>query len=79
MIGPDTGELFGDALQQESDFDALWFARDSHGRREAWELRLIAEQPYALFEAFEENEAEEDREEARHELENRMREHGRPA
>ena len=77
VIGSDARELFGDASQQESDFDALWFARDSHAKREAWELRLIAEQPYALFEAFEATEAEEDREEARRELENRMREYGR--
>jgi hypothetical protein len=75
-IGSGAGELFGDASQQESDFDALWFARDSHGNREAWELRLIAEQPYALFEAFEATDAEEDREGLRRELENRMREHG---
>jgi hypothetical protein len=61
-------------LQQDSDFDALWFARDSHAKREAWELRLISEQPYALFEAFEATDAEEDREEARREMENRMRE-----
>ena len=57
----------------EADFDALWFARPSHGKREAWELRLISEQPYALFEAFEMDETEEDREAARHEIENRMR------
>jgi hypothetical protein len=75
-IGSDARELFGDASQRESDFDALWFARASHVNREAWELRLIAEQPYALFEAFEATEAEEDREEARREMENRMRESG---
>lgn len=56
-----------------SDIDALWFARPSHGKREAWELRLVAEQPYALFEAFEMDESEEDREEARLEMENQMR------
>jgi hypothetical protein len=75
-IGSDARELFGDASQQESDFDALWFARASHGNREAWELRLIAEQPYALFEAFEASDDEDDREDARRELENRMREYG---
>jgi hypothetical protein len=66
-------DLFGDAVPVDSDFDALWFARPSHDGREAWELRLIAEQPYALFEAFEGYEGEEDREEARLEMENRMR------
>jgi hypothetical protein len=59
----------------DSDFDALWFARPSQAKREAWELRLIAEQPYALFEAFEADESEEDREEARRELENKMRQY----
>jgi len=55
------------------EFDALWFARASHAGREAWELRLVAEQPYALFEAFEADESEEDREDARCEMENKMR------
>lgn len=70
--------LFGEAELRSSDFDALWFARASHANREAWELRLMSEQPYALFEAFEADESEEDREEARLEMENRMREHIRP-
>ena len=74
-----TGALIRDAEIRESDFDALWFARPSHAGREAWELRLIAEQPFALFEAFEADESEEDRESARREMENRMREHTKPA
>ena len=36
-------------------------------------MRLIAEERYALFEAFEADESEEDREEVRREMENRMR------
>lgn len=56
-----------------AEIEALWFARASHGGREAWELRLVAEQPYALFEAFEADESEEDREDARREMENKMR------
>lgn len=60
---------------RDSDFDALWFSRPSHAEREAWELRLISEQAYALFEAFEADETEEDRREARLEMENRMRSH----
>jgi hypothetical protein len=59
----------------EADIDAMWFARASHAGREAWELRLIVEQPYALFEAFEADETEADREDARGEMENRMREY----
>ena len=53
-------ELFRDAEVREADLDALWFARSSHGKRESWELRLLADQPYALFEAFEADESEEE-------------------
>lgn len=64
----------------ESEIDALWFARPSQGGREAWELRLLAAQPYALFDAFEADESEPEREDARQEMENRMREHsGKPS
>src|SRR5437899_10610908 len=69
--------IFNSAAIVDSDFDALWFARSSHADREAWELRLLAEQQYALFEAFEADESEEDRDEARLEMENRMRDHAK--
>ena len=69
----ETGPFDGVELR-ESDFDALWFSRSSHEKREAWELRLISEQAYALFEAFEADESEEDRAQVRKEMENRMRE-----
>ena len=59
----------------ESEVDALWFSRPSHEGREAWELRLISENPYALFETFEKDENEEQREEMRLELEARLREY----
>ena len=65
--------IFKSAAIVDSDFDALWFARPSQADREAWELRLMAEQQYALFEAFEADKSEEDRDEARLEMENRMR------
>ena len=82
LLRPETraglvAELFGQAAMIEAEFDALWFARTSHAGREAWELRLIAEVRYALFEAFEADEGEADREEVRLEMENRMREHSR--
>ncbi len=82
LLRPETrkalaAELFGQAAMFEADFDALWFARPSHAGREAWELRLIAEQRYALFEAFEADESEDAREKVRREMENRMREHVR--
>jgi hypothetical protein len=63
------------ASVHESACDALWFSRASHAGREAWELRLLAETPYALFETFEADEAEEDREEVRQEMEARLREY----
>lgn len=67
-------QLFSAAGFSEAEFDALWFARPSHAGRDAWELRLVAEQPYALFQAFEADETEEEREEARLEMEHQMRE-----
>jgi len=78
-LGDKLTELFSHARLIDSEIDALWFARGSYGGREAWELRLLAEQRYALFEAFEADESEEDREEARIEMENKMREHLTPS
>lgn len=63
------------ATIEEAPVDAMWFARPSHAGREAWELRLVAETPYALFETFAADEAEENREEVRREMEARLREH----
>jgi hypothetical protein len=60
---------------KDSSFDALWFSRPSHQKREAWELRLMAETQYALFESFEPDETEEQREEMKLEMEGRMREY----
>jgi hypothetical protein len=77
-LGPATATtLFENAPIIESTLDALWFARASHAGREAWELRLVAPTPYALFETFEADEAEEDREEVRQEMEARLREYAR--
>lgn len=74
-LGEQAADLFHEAKLIDSEIDALWFARSSHAGREAWELRLVTEQRYALFEAFEADETEPEREEARIEMENRMREH----
>ena len=71
-------QLMGDAKLIEADFDALWFARPSSRGREAWELRLVSETPYALFEAFEAEKSEADRDEVRKELEERMRQQASP-
>ena len=62
-------------LVKEATFDALWFSRPSHNNREAWELRLLAQTQYALFETFEADETEEEREDLRLEMEARMREY----
>jgi hypothetical protein len=60
---------------KEASFDALWFSRPSHNNREAWELRLLAQTQYALFEAFEANETEEEREDVKLEMEARLRDY----
>jgi hypothetical protein len=72
--GHDTDELsFEGIAARESELDAMWFRRPSAEGREAWELRFAAE-PYALFELFEPDEAEEDREDVRRELEAKAKE-----
>jgi hypothetical protein len=68
-------DVFAGAVLIDSEFDGLWFARPSSGKREAWELRLISEHAYALFEAFEADETEAERDDARSELEHRMRDY----
>jgi len=70
--------VFNEASLSEAEFDALWFARPSHADREVWELRLLAEHPYALFAAFESDETEAEREAARLEMEHQMRDHVGP-
>jgi hypothetical protein len=67
--------LLDGAQMEESLIDAMWFSRPSHQQREAWELRLLAENPFALFETFEEDETEEQREECRREMEARLRDY----
>ena len=82
LICPETrDELVKDEMSfagirvEDSSLDALWFSRPSHYNREAWELRLVAESNYALFETFEVDESEEAREDVRREMEARMREY----
>ena len=68
-------ELISNVPVKEASFDALWFSRPSHNNREAWELRLLAQTQYALFEAFEADETEEERDEFKLEMEARMRDY----
>ena len=67
--------LVGELPVREAEFDALWFSRPSHQNREAWELRLLAQTQYALFEAFEPDETEEERDGVRREMEARLRDY----
>ena len=67
--------IFEGAPADGSDVDAMWFTRPSAEGRVAWELRLVGDTPYALFELFEPDEAEEDREDVRREMEARLREY----
>ncbi len=67
--------LFERVPTREAPYDALWFARPSHDNREAWELRLLGQTPYALFETFEVDETEEQRDDVKREMEARMRDY----
>ena len=67
--------MLNDVEVREALFDALWFSRPSHNNREAWELRLLAQTPYALFETFEPEETEEERQDVKLEMEARMRDY----
>lgn len=66
--------LFDGVSLREAEVDGLWFSRASHEGREAWELRLISENAFALFETFEADETEDEREDVRREMEARLRE-----
>jgi hypothetical protein len=74
----DAAGSFEGAALSESTMDAMWFTRPSQAGRDAWELRLVGEPPYALFELFEPDEAEEEREDVRREMEARLREYADP-
>ena len=72
---PQEAELLKNVPLREATFDAFWFSRPSHNQREAWELRLLAQTPYALFETFEPDETEEERQDVKQEMEARMRDY----
>jgi hypothetical protein len=78
LLRPETRaelQLPEDLPVKEATFDALWFSRPSHENREAWELRLLAQTQYALFETFEADETEEERDDLKLEMEARLREY----
>src|ERR1043165_6889829 len=68
-------ELLNNVPVREAGVDALWFSRPSHINREAWELRLLTQTQYALFETFEADETEEEPDDVKLEMEARMREY----
>jgi hypothetical protein len=74
-LGVKEPDLINAISIKEAPFDALWFSRPSHANRVAWELRLLAETQYALFETFEADETAEEREEMKLEMEARLREY----
>lgn len=74
-LDSDEEGLLNNVPVREALFDALWFSRPSHNQREAWELRLLGQTPYALFETFEADETEEERQDVKQEMEARMREY----
>jgi len=74
----EVAELLGNVPIKEAAFDALWFSRPSHNNREAWELRLLAQTQYALFETFEADETEEERADVKLEMEARLRDYVNP-
>jgi len=78
LLRPETRvelQLPENLLVEEATFDALWFSRPSHNDREAWELRLLAQTQYALFETFEADETEEERDDVKLEMEARLRDY----
>ena len=74
-LGSQEAQLLNLVDIRESPIDALWFSRPSYQGREAWELRLLEQTQYALFETFEADETDEQREDVKLEMEARLREH----
>jgi len=80
LVRPETADQLRDYIEpakrqgqvRECAFDALWFSRPSHSEGEAWELRLLAETPYALFQRFNAGESDENRSRVFQEMEERM-------
>jgi hypothetical protein len=67
--------LFGGIEIIEHELNAVWFSRPSKHGKIAWELRHLSEQPFAIFELFDENEDKELIKETLHNSENRLKIH----
>jgi hypothetical protein len=72
QLADELGELFGAAAIEDFARDGAWFSRASGKDKEAWELRLFGDAPFALMEVFGPEQREEEREEARRAVEERM-------
>src|SRR5215211_2891116 len=68
-------ELLENVPVKEASFDALWFSRPSHNNREAWELRLLSQTQYSLFDDSAATETEEERADVKLEMEARLRDY----
>lgn len=66
------GNLFGETPIINSEIDAAWFSRSSGIGREAWELRRLSQNPFALIEVFEDEDDETVREETMFEMEQNL-------
>lgn len=73
LVTLSSGDGGGAAVEFVSaEVDAAWFSRPSKAG-EAWELRHLSSTPFALFEVFDLEDEEETREEARKEMETRLK------
>ena len=68
------GQAYPRAGIRTSIVSAAWFSRPSKDDREAWELRLLSENPLALFETFRSGEDAKTKRDARDKLETRLAE-----
>jgi hypothetical protein len=71
-LGNDGEDLFDGIKPSDSTLDGLWFSRASKGSLEAWELRHLGANPYALVEVMETAIAEKERDERLRETQIRM-------
>jgi hypothetical protein len=64
--------ILGNVEIVEGEIDALWLSRPSGKDGEAWELRLISANAYALFEVFRAAQPNEEREDIKSDMEMRL-------
>lgn len=70
-LGDDVKELAGGVPVVTSDIDAAWFSRQPKAGPNAWEVRHLSSNPYALLEQIDENSS--DLEETLSSVETRLR------